>query len=870
MSEPRAGLPSPDASRAVLVGVSEYTTLEELPAVANNVATLHRVLTDADLWGLPAEHCVTLLNPTSVEQVLDAVHTAASAASDALLFYFAGHGLLDDRLDLHLALPGSDSDRLYRAVRYDDVRREVVGAARVFGKVVILDCCFSGRAMQGGMSGPVELADHARVDGTYLMTATAETKLALAPPGEEYTAFTGALLDKLSHGLENGPDLLDMETLFYHVRADLQARHLPVPQQRTRNDGKAIALVRNRRASGRGAVRQLAVKARELPKPPEGWAEALRWPPSKLAQQVRKLRENGDDDLADQLLAASAARRADQEVAAILEVLHQQGTATDILCVFTAAASRPPAEVLRIIDALLDTGLYPDANLLLRTAGREEAANVAGLARLLDAQERTVELFGLLDTALDAAQARSSLTGLVSALWVAGLRGRVDGLLTDAARKLPGPAVVGLADELRTVGREETAFGLYAAAADTVATRSPDTVAQLSQAMIAAGRRKDGERVAQALISMVAGVEEMLGVAVAFWDTEQDVYADQVLARAAGNLSHPDVLTLAADLRARDRDKAAYQLCLAAALSRQPDDIREIIQTLRDAGRPVDAKNLLDAVVAKAPVDTVAGLLTAEAYPDRILSASVAERPPYQVDTLLRRLAPHPDVAQRLVGVVAVMAGGRPDLLPIIISYVDAPTKEWILERVPGWSDGEEIARVLRKLPAEDAKLLFFLAVRRGNPMLEQAITTLQLTTDSNLTDSEFGYLFEQPVDRLALLYDRLRETGFGRYVDALMTKAAAPERGADGIAAHIASLYGTGQADLAGDLLTRALTGRSNDEFKELIVALRRYDQVAALDAVASWIRTTYATIGESNIDYMLRQLGLGEYASRKRGKRG
>jgi hypothetical protein len=64
---------------------------------------------------------VTLLNPTSVEQVLDAVHTAASAASDALLFYFAGHG----RLDLHLALPGSASDRLYRAVRYDYMLRQL-------------------------------------------------------------------------------------------------------------------------------------------------------------------------------------------------------------------------------------------------------------------------------------------------------------------------------------------------------------------------------------------------------------------------------------------------------------------------------------------------------------------------------------------------------------------------------------------------------------------------------------------------------------------------------------------------------------------------------------------------------------------------
>lgn len=141
-----------------------------------------------------------------------AVNAAASAASDALLFYFAGHGLLDDRSDLYLALSRSDSNLLHRAAWYDDIRREVVGTARAcYGKVVILDCCYSGRALQGGMGGSVLLADHARVDGTYLMTAAAETSLALVPLGEDYTAFTGALVDILVQGLSDGPDLLDME-----------------------------------------------------------------------------------------------------------------------------------------------------------------------------------------------------------------------------------------------------------------------------------------------------------------------------------------------------------------------------------------------------------------------------------------------------------------------------------------------------------------------------------------------------------------------------------------------------------------------------------------------------------------------------------
>lgn len=859
MTEPRAGLPNPDASRAVLVGVSEYSTLEELPAVPNNVATLRRVLTDADLWGLPDEHCLTMVNPTSVEQVLDALHAAASTATDALLFYFAGHGLLDDRLDLHLALSGSDSDRLYRAVRYDDVRREVVGAARVFGKVVILDCCFSGRAMQGGMSGPVELADHARVDGTYLMTASAETKQALAPPGEEYTAFTGALLGKLSHGLENGPDLLDMETIFYHVRADLQARHRPVPQQRTRNDGKSIALVRNRRASGRGAVRELAAPARELPQPPAGYEDLLRWPPSELARQVRE----NEGDVGDQLLAASAARRADQEVAAIIDLFRREQRSADLRKVITTAALRPPPEVFRIIGALREIELPLEARELLRAVGKGEAADVAELAHLMQVQNKRIGVVELLDTALDTARERSSISGLVSALWVAGLRDEVDKLLTRAVRKLPGPAVVELADELRAVGREETAFGLYAAAADTVATRPPDVVAQLCQAM--AG---DGAPVAVALINTVTGAEQALVVAVAFWDTDQGEYADQALARAAVTLPYADVLPLAAELRARDRDQAAYQLCLRAALPRHANDIWEIIRALRDLGRPIDANNLLEAVAVKAPVATVAEVLRVEADRERILSRA-AERPPHEVAALLQALTPHPVVMQRLVSVVVTRAENHIELLPVILECISTTAREKLLARTVATSGGQEIATVLGRLPADEAKLLFFLVVRGGDSGLRNVITALQLATDKPFADSEFGHLLEQPADRVESFFDGLRAAGYEHHVDAALAKASAPERGAYDIAVHVASLYAAGQSNIATALLTRALTGRSNDELEELIAALLPLGQPAALAAAAAWLKVTYAKIGDSNIDYMLRQLGLGEYAGGKRRRR-
>ncbi|MFC4021461.1 caspase domain-containing protein [Micromonospora sp. GCM10011542] len=247
----------------MLIGVSAYTRMPAIPAAAANVAALSAVLTDADRWGLPAENCRLVVDPVTAQDILDPIHEAAAAATDALVVYFAGHGLLDNG-ELELALVGGAADALHHAVHFAQVRREVVTTARrCRAKVVIMDCCFSGRAMSGFMAAPGPLADHAVIDGTYLMTATAETTLALAPPGDRYTAFTAALLSVLENGVPGGPDPLDMDTLFHQVESELRSRGQPIPQRRSRNDGNRIALVRN---SAAGAPGETPTRAYEQPR----------------------------------------------------------------------------------------------------------------------------------------------------------------------------------------------------------------------------------------------------------------------------------------------------------------------------------------------------------------------------------------------------------------------------------------------------------------------------------------------------------------------------------------------------------------------------------------------------------------------------
>jgi hypothetical protein len=252
-------LPDPSTSHAVLIGASRYdTALEPLPGVRNNLVRLAQILADPQLCGLPQDHIHVLSDPRSPSEVLRALNSAARQATDTLIVYFAGHGLRDpDTLELYLALPAADAETLHEALRYDDVRRAVVRTSRAAKRVVLLDCCFSGAAMIGGMSGAtVELADEARlgvedgedIDSTYLMTASAPTALALADPAEQYTAFTGELIEAVSGGIASAPGLLDTGSLFSDVRRRLIANRRPRPQGRAQNNGRAIVLVRNRLA----------------------------------------------------------------------------------------------------------------------------------------------------------------------------------------------------------------------------------------------------------------------------------------------------------------------------------------------------------------------------------------------------------------------------------------------------------------------------------------------------------------------------------------------------------------------------------------------------------------------------------------------
>ncbi|MGE7389019.1 caspase family protein [Streptomyces sp. NPDC004126] len=242
-------LPDPAASRAVLIGTSRYDSpaLGDLPAVAANLDALAGLLQAPNVWGLSAENCTVVANPATAAEVLEPIAAAAAEATDTLLVYYAGHGLVARTPpELHLALTASKPNASYTAVPYGLVREELVGV-RALRQVVVLDCCYSGRAL-GRMTGndPVTLvADEAETEGTYLIAAAAETKAAISVPGEPHTAFTAELLNVLSRGVPGKGPYLDLDTVYREVESALRAKQRPMPQRRIRNTADRVAF-RNR------------------------------------------------------------------------------------------------------------------------------------------------------------------------------------------------------------------------------------------------------------------------------------------------------------------------------------------------------------------------------------------------------------------------------------------------------------------------------------------------------------------------------------------------------------------------------------------------------------------------------------------------
>ncbi|MEU8836374.1 caspase family protein, partial [Streptomyces sp900116325] len=236
----------------MLVGPAYYDDpqLENVPVIANNISDLAQVLTNEKLGGFNPFHCIAVPSAAGVAQVGDALVRAAEEAEDLLLFYYAGHGLLGPRRrELYLSLAATRHDQLaFTAVPFEAVRDACL-RSRATSRVVILDSCYSGRAIGDTLAGDDEVGEavlgEIEVSGAYTLTSSPANRASLVLPGERHTAFTERMLAMLSAGSPAAGTMISLGDIYRHLHTRLRAEGLPLPQRCGVNNADLLGLVRN-------------------------------------------------------------------------------------------------------------------------------------------------------------------------------------------------------------------------------------------------------------------------------------------------------------------------------------------------------------------------------------------------------------------------------------------------------------------------------------------------------------------------------------------------------------------------------------------------------------------------------------------------
>ncbi|MGA5006541.1 caspase, EACC1-associated type [Streptomyces koyangensis] len=218
MKERRGDLTGPDC-RAVVVGAGRQGAAERggpdgdarlahLPSAAHTARELARVLREQ--CGMPAERVTELIDPAGPTEVLTALRDAVEAAAGGVvLFCFTGHGLLGPSGQLYLATAATvRPDDTVTAVPYAEVRH-LLGDAPAHA-VVVLDCCFSGRATAAPGNAHREAYATARPPGSFLLASATGYTASFAPVDQPYTLFGGELVRLLEDGDPGGPRWLTL------------------------------------------------------------------------------------------------------------------------------------------------------------------------------------------------------------------------------------------------------------------------------------------------------------------------------------------------------------------------------------------------------------------------------------------------------------------------------------------------------------------------------------------------------------------------------------------------------------------------------------------------------------------------------------
>ncbi len=253
-----------DTIKAVLIGtcVYEYKSFPDIPNVNSNIDLLKAALKNPDLFGCSDFNIREFRNQKAAD-IVEGIHQFVfenDQFTDRLLIYYSGHGALEyndeNRQTLYLTTTDTKGKNLdYNAIPIEKLK-SILRKSRASKKVLILDCCYSGKALESGTLGGdapsiIEKQIQADEEGGFILTSTDAVTTARfdVKNPEEPTYFTKCMIDIINDGIEGIGEFCMMKDVYLELKGRLihPDMNLPEPKCNSRENGSTIRFVKNKK-----------------------------------------------------------------------------------------------------------------------------------------------------------------------------------------------------------------------------------------------------------------------------------------------------------------------------------------------------------------------------------------------------------------------------------------------------------------------------------------------------------------------------------------------------------------------------------------------------------------------------------------------
>ena len=150
-------LPRSETKCAIVIGINHYEnkTIPQLQGAENDAIELEKTLTSPAL-GFKVDHGHFLLDEEATHKrisktVSELFRKNTDQSLDLILFYFSGHGFMDEETKMGYIAPYDmdPDDPEFCGIRMEDLRRAAFASKNKANILIVLDCCYAGIATKG-------------------------------------------------------------------------------------------------------------------------------------------------------------------------------------------------------------------------------------------------------------------------------------------------------------------------------------------------------------------------------------------------------------------------------------------------------------------------------------------------------------------------------------------------------------------------------------------------------------------------------------------------------------------------------------------------------------------------------------------------